>query len=241
MPRLLSIALGCLAFASCSVNAETKASQNFQNRQLANKIEATQQTSQIPSLEGNQNQKASADDWKKISNDINIQEGNKSNNKSQNKSQKVSVGPGYQTNGNYMLLKPTTQANALGNPLYELQVFANGQLVGSFMTVSGRTHTQSKNRHQSGTHAPLPDGKYRIAKSTTRGTIAEAGDRFLGLTPTFRTGRTALGIHYDPSYEKTNGEDGTSGCIGLKNRDELSQLLTLIRTHKPQFLDVDIL
>ncbi|WP_238178369.1 L,D-transpeptidase [Calothrix sp. 336/3] len=139
-----------------------------------------------------------------------------------------------------MILSPTEYYNSQRNPLYKLRLFVNGQEVYSFMTVSGRAHTQTKDRNRSGTEAPLPNGEYRVAKSTTRGTIAEAGDRFLPLTPKFETGRTALGIHYDPSYEKNNGEDGTSGCIGLKNRKELSQLLKYVKMYKLNTLYVEI-
>ena len=47
------------------------------------------------------------------------------------------------------------------------------------------------------------------------GTHPEVGGRFLPIEPLFPTGRYALGIHYDPSFQKTNGEDGTVGCIAL--------------------------
>lgn len=142
--------------------------------------------------------------------------------------------------GSFMTLTPTGQTNALNNPLYELRLYANGQLVNSFLTVSGRAQTQFRNRHQSGTEAPLPDGRYTVAKSVTPGTIAEAGDRFLPIRPQFKTGRTDLGFHIDPSFEKNNGEDGTSGCIGLISRDNLDNLLSFVRTYRPQFLDVKI-
>jgi hypothetical protein len=97
-----------------------------------------------------------------------------------------------------------------------------------------------RNRHQAGTEAPLPDGKYQVAKTSVAGTIPEAGDRFLAIQPLFRTGRSALGIHYDPSFEKNNGEDGTSGCIGLTNRGDLDFVLNYVRTYRPQYLEVKI-
>lgn len=56
----------------------------------------------------------------------------------------------------------------------------------------------------------------------------------------FQTGRSALGIHYDPSFEKKNGEDGTSGCIALKNKSELNKVLNYVRTYRPKYLQVNI-
>ena len=143
--------------------------------------------------------------------------------------------------GNFMTLIPTGQTNAQDNPLYRLSLYADGKLVHSFVSVSGRNFTQDRNRHQSGTEAPLPDGKYTVATSAIPGLIAEAGDHFLPIHPRFRTGRSALGFHVDPSFEKSNGEDGTAGCIGLTNREDLDKLLSFVATYKPRFLDVKIL
>ena len=142
--------------------------------------------------------------------------------------------------GSFMTLTPTGETNVLNNPLYKLRLYANGKLIDSFVTVSGRTSTQSKNRHQSGTEAPLPDGKYTVALSSVPGTIAEAGDLFLPIQPQFQTGRTALGFHVDPSFERNNGEDGTAGCIGLVSKEDLDKLLSFVTTYKPKFLDVNI-
>ena len=142
--------------------------------------------------------------------------------------------------GNYMSLAPTGRKNAVGNPLYELRLYANGQLVGSYNTVTGRANTQNRNRHQAGTEAPLPDGRYLVSLTIVPGSKYEVGGRFLGIQPTFRTGRSALGIHYDPSFEKRNGEDGTEGCIALTNRGDLDQVLNYISTYFPQYLEVSI-
>jgi len=143
--------------------------------------------------------------------------------------------------GNFMILRPTGQTNAQDNPIYKLNLYADGKLVDSFISVSGRTSTQARNRHQSGTEAPLPDGKYTVATSAIPGSIVEAGDHFLPIQPKFQTGRSALGFHVDPSFEKSNGEDGTAGCIGLTNKEDLDKLLSFVATHKPEFLDVKIL
>ncbi|WP_414624349.1 L,D-transpeptidase [Calothrix sp. CCY 0018] len=163
--------------------------------------------------------------------------GSKSNN------QKIATGNTNPLNhlGNFMTLTATGQTNTLNNPLYKLRLYADGKLVDSFTTVSGRTFTQTKSRHQSGTEAPLPDGKYTVASSTIPGAIAEAGEHFLPIEPKLKTGRSALGFHFDPSFEKSNGEDGTAGCIGLISTEDLDKLLSFVDTYKPEFLDVQIL
>ncbi len=142
--------------------------------------------------------------------------------------------------GNYMTLTPTQTKNALGNPIYELRLYANGQLIGTYPTVTGRANSQNRNRHQSGTEAPLPDGQYQVASAEVAGTHSEVGGRFLPIKPLFPTQRFALGIHYDPSYQKNNGEDGTEGCIALTNKSDLDQVLQYVYTYQPQYLDVKL-
>lgn len=142
--------------------------------------------------------------------------------------------------GNYMTLTPTQTKNVLGNPIYELRLYANGQLMGTYETVTGRANSQNRNRHQSGTEAPLPDGQYQVASAAVAGTHSEVGGRFLPIEPLFPTQRFALGIHYDPSYQKNNGEDGTEGCIALTNKPDLDQVLQYVYTYQPQYLDVKL-
>lgn len=132
------------------------------------------------------------------------------------------------------------RTNELGNPLYTLKAYHNGQLIYSFNAVAGRWNTQGRNRHVSGTEAPLPNGNYRVSDRSIPGTIVEVGGLFLPIYPLFQTGRTALGIHYDPSYNLRNGEDGTSGCIGLTNRSDFEQILYFVETYKPQTLIVNL-
>lgn len=138
--------------------------------------------------------------------------------------------------GSYMTLTPTNTRNTMGNPLYELRLYANGRLMATYETVTGRAESQNRNRHQSGTEAPLPDGQYQVGSGVVAGTHPEVGGRFLPIEPLFPTGRYALGIHYDPSFQKTNGEDGTEGCIALTNKGDLDQVLQYVQTHQPQYL-----
>ena len=141
---------------------------------------------------------------------------------------------------NYMSLEPTGQTNNQGNPLYRLNLYVKGQLTQQYLTVTGRSFTQNRNRNQSGTEAPLPDGRYTVSFRTVPATHIEVGGRFLPIEPTFRTGRTYLGIHYDPSYNKSNGEDGTAGCIALTNKADFDRVLDYISSYRPQYLTVDI-
>ena len=142
------------------------------------------------------------------------------------------------TQGTYMTLTPTNTRNSMGNPLYELRLYANGSLMATYQTVSGRAYSQNRNRHQSGTEAPLPDGQYQVGSGVVAGTHPEVGGRFLPIEPLFPTGRYALGIHYDPSFQKTNGEDGTQGCIALTNKSDLDQVLQYVDAYQPQYLEV---
>jgi L,D-transpeptidase catalytic domain len=242
--RFILMSLGCVAIASCSANAQPqspKVKDNQQSAKITN-IETNKVASSATDNLDNDNTNKSAN--KEDQSDFNSPVGNLSDVPNSGKTEELNKGniksPKYSATGSYMKLVPTSETNALGNPLYELDLFANGKQVGSYKVVSGRAHTQNRDRNRAGTEAPLPDGRYRVAKSTTPGTIAEAGDRFLAIQPLFRTGRSALGIHYDPSFNKKNGEDGTSGCIALQTRDELSQVLEYVRTYKPQFIDVAI-
>lgn len=137
-------------------------------------------------------------------------------------------------------LIPSGQLNQQRNPIYLLEIYSQGQLKETFPTVVGRSYTQTRNRHQAGTESPLPDGKYTVSSYSVPGTIPEVGGRFIPIQPQFRTGRSALGIHYDPSYNKNNGEDGTAGCIGLTTRENFNKLRQFIENHHPQLLIVDI-
>jgi hypothetical protein len=142
---------------------------------------------------------------------------------------------------NYMELLPTGQTNQLGNPIYALHLFVNGRSIQSFPTVTGRAFTQKLNRHQSGNESPLPKGRYTVAQYTVPGTTPEIGGKFLPIEPQFETGRFALGIHYDPSFNLSNGEDGTAGCIALTSESDLQKVLNYVQKHKPTHLDVNIM
>ncbi|MEM9927659.1 MAG: hypothetical protein AAF915_28690 [Cyanobacteria bacterium P01_D01_bin.50] len=142
----------------------------------------------------------------------------------------------------YMSLEKTGRKNALGNPLYRICLYAEGKLQGSYDTVTGRAYSQKRNRNKSGIQAPAPDGKYQVAKLVTYVPHPEVGvgRRFVQIDPLFPTGRTELGLHYDPSFEKPNGQDGTSGCIALTKKQDLDKVLEYFGTYQPKYMFVDI-
>lgn len=140
----------------------------------------------------------------------------------------------------YMALRPSGTHNRLGNPIYTLKLYVTGEIRDQFNAVTGRAHTQSRDRNVAGTEAPLPDGFYSISQHAYPISNPETGGLFLPIYPNFSTGRTELGIHLDPSYEVLNGEDGTSGCIGLTSPSALQQVLQYVQQYRPQHLKVDL-
>ncbi len=156
----------------------------------------------------------------------------------------------YQCNGtnNHLFLGNGTAKNKYGNPVYILHLCVRGREEKSYKIVTGRSFTQQKNRHKSGTHSPLPNGKYRISSGLTQGMVVEVGrvnglsvsQPFLPISPMFSTGRSALGIHVDPSYNKDPKEDGTSGCIGLITTADFKDLWCDINQYQIRDLQVAI-
>ena len=78
----------------------------------------------------------------------------------------------------YMTLTSIGRKNAIGNPIYLLSLYVNGEKIDAYPTVTGRAHTQNRDRHISGTEAPLPSGRYSVARSIVKGTHSEVGGRF---------------------------------------------------------------
>ncbi len=136
--------------------------------------------------------------------------------------------------------------NKFNNPVYKLTAYRDRTANYSFQfdAVTGRGFTQSRNRYQSNTEAPLPDGSYAIAARVVKGTIAEVGGTMLPIFPKpgfdRRMRRTALGIHWDPSFDKDAKEDGTSGCIGLTNKNHYYQVKNFVLKYRPRSLEVQI-
>jgi hypothetical protein len=138
------------------------------------------------------------------------------------------------SSGNYMRLvrDPNKGTNDVGNPLYTLETYVDGQIYQTFNAVSGTATSQNADRNRENQHAPLPDGLYTVSNQIVPGAVPEVGKTFIGISPRFETGRNDLGIHFDPSFNKRNGYDGTAGCIGIttvSDRDAINEFVTKYR------------
>jgi hypothetical protein len=70
------------------------------------------------------------------------------------------------------------------------------------------------------------------------GAYPELGPVWIGIEPTFTTGRRVLGIHQDPSAG-LNGNSGTLGCIGLIRKYDMLELSQLIKGRDVRLLVVE--
>jgi L,D-transpeptidase catalytic domain len=156
----------------------------------------------------------------------------------------------YQCKGtnNHLFLGNGTMKNKYGNPIYSLHLCVDGKAQKSFEIVTGRNYTQQRNRNQSGTESPLPNGKYRVSNTLVPGTLVEVGKvdglninrPFLAVSPLFKTGRSALGFHVDPSYNKDAKEDGTSGCVGFLSAADFKSFWANVQQYQIKDLQVAI-
>lgn len=147
-----------------------------------------------------------------------------------------------------LMLTPDTNnlKNRFNNPIYKLTAYRDktSNYLFQFNAVTGRGFTQNKNRYQSNTEAPLPDGSYTVVDRVVTGTIQEVGGTMVPIFPKAgfnpRMRRTALGIHWDPSFDRDRKEDGTSGCIGLTTKNDYHQVRNFILKYHPRSLEVQI-
>lgn len=132
-----------------------------------------------------------------------------------------------------VLTRSTNSVATTKDPIWVLQLKQGDQVLASLPALSGRANRQQLDRHTSGNKSPLPPGRYAI----DRNGIARApfSDPELGsgywipIQPLFRTGRSDLGLHQDPSWGLANGESGTSGCIGLESADATAEVVNWIK------------
>jgi lipoprotein-anchoring transpeptidase ErfK/SrfK len=121
------------------------------------------------------------------------------------------------------------------DPIWSVQLVVDNKVVQQIDALIGHASRQLVNRDVPGTKAPLPVGVYRIDRSgIERGPFPdpELGSGYwIPISPLFQTGRSALGIHQDPSWGKRNGESGTSGCIGLRNPQATAEVVQWIQKY----------
>ncbi|MBD2577005.1 SH3 domain-containing protein [Oscillatoria sp. FACHB-1406] len=135
-----------------------------------------------------------------------------------------------------------TQTNeTIGNGLqvYSVRlVDDSGNTVKTVRAVSGRAGQQTPS-NRAGSQTPLPFGVYRFDNP---GSVINVGGEFGGawsaITPTFSTERSGLGLHYDPSAFKNNGQAGTAGCLATPTVAERDLVSNFIRTYRPTQLSV---
>jgi hypothetical protein len=168
-----------------------------------------------------------------------VREGNRSKSSSR---QRIATASRPPLSGNYLRLvrDPSKGTNDNGNPIYTLEAYVGGERYQTFSAVSGVASSQQLDRNIGSNHAPLPDGLYRVSDQIVPGTVPEVGRTFIGIYPQFQTGRSDLGIHVDPSFNKKNGSDGTSGCIGLTTATERDAINDFVLKYHPHNLYVSI-
>jgi hypothetical protein len=169
-----------------------------------------------------------------------VREGNRSKSNSRQRIAAVSPPP---LSGNYLrLVRDSSKGtNDNGNPIYTLEAYIGGERYQTFNAVSGIASSQQFDRNIGNNHAPLPDGLYRVSDEIVPGAVPEVGRTFIGIYPQFQTHRSDLGIHVDPSFNKKNGSDGTSGCIGLTTTTERDAINEFVAKYHPHNLYVSIL
>jgi hypothetical protein len=129
------------------------------------------------------------------------------------------------------------------DPIWEVQLIVDNKVVDKVEALIGRANKQTANRHIAGNKSPLPIGNYSIIRSEIYGppfSEPELGEGYwIPISPLFGTARSALGIHQDPSWGKLNGESGTSGCIGVKTKEDTTKIVNWIQQYNIRELVVD--
>ena len=125
------------------------------------------------------------------------------------------------------------------NPILRVSVYKDEVLLNTYKTISGRWNTQLLNRNISGNESPSPNGRY-IIKQESVGYHPETGGVFIGYEPTFKTQRSELGFHIDPSWGKEGKDkDGTKGCHAFKSIKEYNSFIKLINENNITELNIN--
>ena len=132
-----------------------------------------------------------------------------------------------------VLEKTNRRLPSTGDPVWSLRLEIPGQPVRQFDAVSGRANRQNADRDRLRSRAPLPAGHYILGpvEPLAAGAYPELGPIWIGIEPTFPTGRRVLGIHQDPSAG-LGANSGTLGCIGLIKRNDLLELARQVNKAK---------
>ncbi|MBD2773209.1 SH3 domain-containing protein [Iningainema tapete] len=133
-----------------------------------------------------------------------------------------------------VIAKRTTKTISGGLRVYETRLIdSNGKVVNTVRGISGRVNNQTPSQ-TAGSQTPIPFGIYTF---TSPGVVEYKGGEFGGVwspvTPNFNTGRSELGVHYDPSAFQQNGNTGTAGCFATPTVEERDIMTKFIRGYKP--------
>ncbi|AKG21631.1 SH3 domain-containing protein [Calothrix sp. 336/3] len=137
-----------------------------------------------------------------------------------------------------LVAKRTTDAiNKLR--VYQVRLIdRNGQSINTVRAVSGRANKQTPS-HVAGSQTPIPFGIYKFDfPGVVEFKDGEFGGVWSSVTPIFRTGRSEIGVHYDPSALLNNNNSGTAGCFATPTIKERDIVTNFIRTQKPTHLIV---
>jgi hypothetical protein len=127
-----------------------------------------------------------------------------------------------------------------GLKVYKTELLnGNNQVIQTVRGISGRVGKQTPS-HVSGSATPLPFGIYTFdwPGSVDESASGEFGDAWSAVIPTFKTDRSGLGIHYDPSAFKQDANTGTSGCFATPTKGERDVMTQFIRAYKPAYFMV---
>lgn len=126
-----------------------------------------------------------------------------------------------------------------GLRLYQTHlVDGKNQIIKTVRAVSGRADKQTPS-DVSESQAPLPFGVYAFDQpGSVEFAPGEFGGVWSAITPTFPTQRSGLGIHYDPSALKQDGNTGTAGCFATPSIEERETMSQFIQTYKPAYFVV---
>ncbi len=127
-----------------------------------------------------------------------------------------------------------TTENINGLRVYTARLIdGNGRVINTVRGVSGRANNQTPS-DVANSQAPLPFGIYKFNfPGVVEFKDGEFGGVWSSMTPTFTTGRSELGVHYDPSALRQNSNSGTAGCFATPTIQERDIMTNFIRTHKP--------
>lgn len=148
--------------------------------------------------------------------------------------------PSYpEIKGAKVVATQTNETIGGGLKVYRTQLIdANGKIINTVRCVSGRIGKQTP-VDVAGSQTPIPYGIFTFDKpGIVEAVGGEFGNAWSPVTPTFRTNRSGMGVHYDPSAFKNNSQTGTAGCLATPTIEEREIMSNFIRTYKPTHLIV---